>query len=202
MSRDPLAFENTRLGREVLGSSTVRVRRGTPEADMQTALMTLLVGPALAGQPRSPHGGMIPKYPELYLLRANNPNAGGQHSKAARGRAKAMGALADTPDLTLPVMRGPFIGLDVELKAPGGRPTAGQRAMHERLRAEGHCVVWVDSIEDAVAAIVGYLTLPRNHPSIADIGGFMLPEHDRWGRVAEWREKAARLLAPKRRGAE
>ncbi len=130
------------------------------EEDIQIAAMATLVGPALPGLPRNPLAGMIPKHPELMLLFAI-PNGGARHKKTA-GRMKAQGVLKATPDLNLPVARGPFIGLWIELKRPGEKPTEAQREMHRRLRGEGHAVVVNFSVEEVVAAVLGYLSLGRD----------------------------------------
>lgn len=164
------------------------------EEDMQIALMEFLVGPARPGQPRDPAGGMIPRYPDLYLLHAI-PN-GGARSKRTAGRMRAQGALASMPDLCLPVMRGPFIGLYLELKVPGQRPKPGQSDMHTQLRMRGHAVVTRNNVEEAAATVIGYLDLPPTLPSTLGITGFSYPAGApyEYERIAEWRRIAARVL--------
>ena len=127
------------------------------ESDIQIAAMATLVGPALPGLPRNPLAGMIPKYPELMLLHAI-PNGGARH-KATAGRMKAEGVLASMPDLNLPVARGPFIGLWIELKVPGKKARTGQAAMHAQLRNAGHAVVVACSVQEVVGTVLGYLVL-------------------------------------------
>lgn len=134
------------------------------EQDDQMALLELLVGKARKGEARDPAGGMILKYPDLYLLYAI-PNGGRGSSKAWVGRQKAMGLLRDMPDLHLPVMRGPFIGLYVELKRAGQKARPSQAVLHECLRAAGHCVVTAVGVEQGAAVILGYLALPKNRVS-------------------------------------
>jgi hypothetical protein len=93
--------------------------------------------------------------PELAMLYAV-PNGGHRHPATA-ARLKAEGVRRGVPDLCLPVARGGFHGLYVELKAEGGRPTVEQRAWIEALRALGYraevCVGW----ERAKAVIEEYL---------------------------------------------
>jgi len=171
------------------------------EADDQKALMELLVGPAIAGERRRPGLGLTWKHPELSLVYAINPNKGGQSSKAARGMAKAMGQLADMPDLHLPVMRGPFIGLYIELKREGGRSTPEQRALHAELRAQGHCVIECHGVEEGLTTVLGYLALPTNRPSARAVcGPGLAPGLTLDQRIEKWRAAATALLTPLRQG--
>lgn len=157
-------------GSPLLTETQARRRLQPSEEDMQIAAFTLLVGPAVPGRPRTAGGGMTPKYPELMLLYAI-PN-GGARSKRTAGRMKAQGVLASVPDVHLPVMRGPFASLYVELKVPGETPTEGQRDMHDTLRQHHHCVLVCWSVEQFVASVLGYLALPKGepglHPSLSD----------------------------------
>ena len=123
-----------------------RVR--TPEHLEQVALMQW------ASLPTS-----LKRYPELELLHAV-PNGGHRFISVAKAM-KAEGVKPGVPDLDLPVPRGPFIGLRIELKAKGGKESPPQRWWRERLTAHGHralvCVGW----EEAKRAIETYLALPR-----------------------------------------
>lgn len=141
------------------------------EMDDQIALMELLVGPARKGKPRDGDGGMIPLHPELYLLTACNPNKGGR-KPAAAGIAKAMGLMPSYPDLHLPVMRGPFLSLYLELKREGEKVGTTQRELHDLLRAQRNCVMSACGVEDGAAIVLGYLALPVNRPSVRPIGRF------------------------------
>lgn len=178
-----------------------RLDTGAQEADIQSEVMTRLVGPAIAGQPRQMGAGMTDEYPELFLLHAINPNKGGQRSKAARGRSKAMGLLADLPDLHLPVMRGPFISFWLELKRPGHYGTAGQRRMAELLGAQGNCVVEVQSVEEAIMATILYLSLGKNRPSARAVCGPGSEPGTLDERIRLWRARAHALLMPDRKRA-
>lgn len=63
------------------------------------------------------------KYPELNLL-YHVPNGGSRH-KAEAGRLRAEGVKAGVPDLCLPVARGQYHGLYIELKRQRGGRTSG-----------------------------------------------------------------------------
>ena len=73
------------------------------------------------------------KYPELTLM-YHVPN-GGKRSKAEAVRFKAQGVKAGVPDICLPVPRGKYHGLYIELKrVKGGRVSAAQEEYISALR--------------------------------------------------------------------
>ncbi len=74
--------------------------------------------------------------PDLELLYAV-PN-GGDRRKATAGKMKAEGQRAGVPDYALPVSRGAFHGLYIELKTPTGAPSREQRRWLQRLREQGY----------------------------------------------------------------
>lgn len=95
-------------------------------------------------------------YPELELLH-HIPN-GGKRGKAEAGRFKAEGVKAGVPDVSLPVARGGYHGLYVEMKRmKGGRVSEEQARCMELLRAEGYCAVVCRGWDAAAAVILGYL---------------------------------------------
>ena len=99
-------------------------------------------------------------HPELRLMFAV-PNGGHRH-KATAGRLKAEGVKSGVPDIILPVARGGFHGLYLELKRQKGtRPTAEQRQWLADLEAEGYRTDWCRGWEPAREVIVAYLALPR-----------------------------------------
>jgi hypothetical protein len=158
-------------GSPLLTAAGARRTLQATEEDMGIALMSLLVGPAWPGQARQLGDGMTDKYPELMLL-YHIPN-GGVRSKRTASRLKAAGALRALPDYCLPVSRGPFLSLYLELKRPGEQPRADQWAMMGALQVEGHCVQWCDRLDQALAVVLGYLDLaPRGvsmHPIASDL---------------------------------
>lgn len=150
----------------VLGPNSVLRARAALEAtrllesEVQMLVLEALIGKARPGQPRQLGDGLTGKYPDLMLVYAINPNKGGR-KKAAAGIARAMGLLADLPDLHLPVARGPFYSLYVEIKRDQyERSRPSQRFMQDQLRAAGHAVVEAHGVEEGVAPFLAYLTLP------------------------------------------
>ena len=94
--------------------------------------------------------------PELALLHAI-PN-GGQRSKATAGKLKAEGVQAGVPDLCLPVARGGYHGLYIELKHGRNQPTQEQKRWLMRLRAEGYRAEVAWEFEGALDLIERYLS--------------------------------------------
>ena len=78
------------------------------------------------------------RHPELSLL-FHVPN-GGKRSKVEAARFKAMGVQAGVPDLFLPVPRGAYHGLFIEMKAPKGRTSNAQNTWIEKLKSNGYAV--------------------------------------------------------------
>lgn len=101
------------------------------------------------------------RYPQLALMFAI-PN-GGQRSKATAGRLKATGVKAGVPDVFLPVSRGDFCGLFIELKRPKsdtkrkGVISDVQTKWHDGLSAQGYRVVTCYGYLSAVTQITDYL---------------------------------------------
>lgn len=110
--------------------------RQSPEFDMQCALFNWA-------------SLLSNLYPALRLLRGS---LNGVHlSKAQAGKAKAAGMLPGEHDVTLPVPRGGYTGLSIELKFGKNKPTKEQYEYGERLREEGwyvaYCWDWTEAAE-------------------------------------------------------
>jgi len=96
------------------------------------------------------------KYPELKLL-YHVPN-GGSRNKAEAGRLRAEGVKAGVPDLCLPVARGGYHGLYIELKRQrGGRASDLQVEWIEALMKQGYFVAICCGWELAAKTIMKYL---------------------------------------------
>ena len=96
------------------------------------------------------------KYPELALM-YHIPN-GGKRSKAEAVRFKAQGVKAGVPDICLPVARGKYHGLYIELKrVKGGRVSTAQEEYISALRKQGYRVEVCFGMEQARDVIVEYL---------------------------------------------
>lgn len=92
---------------------------------------------------------------ELELLYAI-PN-GLRTSPAQAGRAKASGLKSGVPDLHLPVSRGGFIGLWIEMKSERGRLQESQVWWHDRLISEGALVALCFNANHAIDTLLEYL---------------------------------------------
>ena len=100
-------------------------------------------------------GYQAKRLPELALLFAI-PN-GGFRTKATAAKLKAEGVKAGVPDICLPVAKGEYHGLWIELKAGRNKPTTTQVAWHLRLSREGYRVAVCWGWDSARGVIEEYL---------------------------------------------
>jgi len=102
-------------------------------------------------------------YPELELLNASANGAwipGSMMQKFATiKKLKALGCMRKGyPDIFLPVSRGVYCGLFIELKRKkGGSASKEQKRWLHRLSEEGYCAVMARGLEEAKAVILRYL---------------------------------------------
>ena len=94
-------------------------------------------------------------YPELKLL-YHVPN-GGKRNKVTAIRLKKEGVKAGVPDLCLPVPKGKWHGLYIEMKAQNGKLSKKQIWWIEQLRQQGYYVAVCYGWEQAKEMIVRYL---------------------------------------------
>jgi hypothetical protein len=98
-------------------------------------------------------------HPELELLFAV-PNGGARH-KVTAAKLKAEGVKAGVQDIVLPVPRGTFHGLFLEMKRrQGGALSTEQKWWRDKLYAQGYQTCVCKGWESARDAIVEYLALP------------------------------------------
>lgn len=96
------------------------------------------------------------QYPELELL-FHIPN-GGRRSKSEAARFKSEGVKAGVPDMFLPVARGKYHGLFIEMKRlKGGRVQEVQRKWMEKLRGQGYYTTVCHGWQEASDALQRYL---------------------------------------------
>lgn len=86
------------------------------------------------------------------------PN-GGYRTKSEAARLKAEGVSPGVPDLCIPVARGPYHSLFIEMKAKGGRLSDEQIGWMVRLRGEGMCAYGCIGAGNAIALIDQYMAL-------------------------------------------
>ncbi len=107
------------------------------------------------------------KYPDLKRLFAI-PNGGHRH-KATAAKLKAEGVRKGVLDLCLPVARGGYHGLFIEMKRiKGSYPTKDQKEEISELRADGYRAEVCKGWESAKDVLIDYLG--ENIPS----GGYMM----------------------------
>lgn len=97
------------------------------------------------------------RYPELALMHhvANER----QCSPAMGKLLKLMGVKPGVPDIDLPVARGKYHGLRIEMKTETGQTTVDQDWWGERLREQGYFVETCHGWESAIRVIEWYMGL-------------------------------------------
>lgn len=95
------------------------------------------------------------KFPELILLH-HIPNGGKRNITTAK-RLKMEGVKAGVPDIFLPVSRGQYHGLYIELKAGNNKTTENQDVWISRLQKQGYQVNVCYGWEEAAKTIESYL---------------------------------------------
>ena len=115
-------------------------------------------------------------HPELGML-YHIPN-GGKRDKLEAARLKLEGVKAGVPDLCLPVARGGYHGLYIELKAGKNKATPLQRRWITALEQEGYAAAVCTGWEQAAATLIDYLGIRGEElcsPSIRKGTGKSLP---------------------------
>lgn len=107
------------------------------------------------------------EFPELALLFAI-PNGGARNVIVAR-KLKAEGVKPGVPDLFLPVPRGSWHGLFIEMKAEGGRLSDLQEQWRVGLQQQGYRVAVCYGSHAALDVLQAYLALPP--AAVANRGG-------------------------------
>ena len=98
---------------------------------------------------------MSEKYPELKLL-FHIPN-GGKRTMSEAVRFKRAGVKAGVPDLFLPVARGGYHGLFIELKVGKNTPTKKQAEWLDALTEQHYKTAVCYGAEEALNELVRYL---------------------------------------------
>lgn len=97
------------------------------------------------------------RYPELELL-YHIPNGGKRDARTA-ANLKRQGVKAGVPDLHLPVARGGYNGLYIELKVGSNKPTQLQKKWLSSLNEQGYLAVVCYGWQEAAEQLINYLEL-------------------------------------------
>lgn len=131
-------------------SSTVYIKRSSEDTEQEVVIQWARMNSG--------------KWPELSLLH-HIPN-GGSRNKREAAHFKRMGVLAGVADLHLPVARGPWHGLYIEMKYGDGRLQSSQKDFLKLAAEQGvYCIVCY-SAEDAIDIIRQYVSRDTVHPNL------------------------------------
>ena len=95
------------------------------------------------------------RFPELELLYAV-PNGGHRHPATAK-RLQDEGVAPGVPDMCLPVPRGAYSSLYIEMKRIGNKPTPDQIEMHGKLTRYGNRVEVCYGAGEAWGVLMDYI---------------------------------------------
>lgn len=96
------------------------------------------------------------KYPELELLHAIPNGAFLKGGARQWAKLKLEGALSGIPDLHLPVPKGQYASLYIEMKKKGGKVSKEQQNIINKLIMHNNFVAVCYSADDAIKTLVGY----------------------------------------------
>lgn len=102
------------------------------------------------------------RYPELKLLH-HIPNEGKRSPQTAE-RLKSLGLLPGVPDLHLPIGRGLYCGLFIEMKYGENKVSKDQMLYMQAAAREGNYCCVCYNAEDAIITIGEYLRLWSREP--------------------------------------
>jgi hypothetical protein len=91
---------------------------------------------------------------------------GGKRYSPEAMKLKAEGLKSGVPDLCLPVARGGYHGLYIEMKRGDNKPTENQTKMLDALAAQGYLAVVCYGHNDAIDTLSEYLQLERTKPCL------------------------------------
>ena len=97
------------------------------------------------------------KWPELALLH-HIPNGGNRDAVEGK-HLKEQGVKKGVPDLCLPVPRGKYHGLYIEMKTETGRTSAEQDWWGEKLREQGYMWEVCHGCRSAIRVLEWYMNL-------------------------------------------
>lgn len=103
----------------------------------------------------------IPELAALYAIPNQNILLSKVKSQAHRYKvinySKAEGLKKGVPDLHLPVSRGGYLSLYIEMKVKNNKPDKTQEEWADRLSDLGNLVIYCWSAQDAIQVLVDYL---------------------------------------------
>lgn len=117
-------------------------------------------------------------YPSLRWL-YHCPNGGSRNGFEA-ANLKQQGVKAGVPDLHLPIARGRYIGLYLELKYRGGKVTESQVDWISGMVSEGHFAVVCYGMDAAVKVLLEYITLADQSAMSFENGTVVKSEEERY----------------------
>ena len=111
-------------------------------------------------------------HPKLKHIAYHVPNER-KTSKISGFILKQLGVLSGVSDVVIPVARGGFHGMYIEMKSTKGRLSDNQKSFLDNMAKEGYMAVCAHGFDSAKQFIEGYLKLPdsvkEHEKQIADL---------------------------------
>jgi hypothetical protein len=111
-------------------------------------------------------------HPKLKHIAYHVPNER-KTSKISGFILKQLGVLSGVSDVVIPVARGGFHGMYIEMKSTKGRLSENQKSFLDNMAKEGYMAVCAHGFDSAKQFIEGYLKLPdsvkEHEKQIADL---------------------------------
>ena len=114
---------------------------------------------ALESQEQAAYFEWAQYIPELKWAHAI-PN-GGRRDKKEAANLKRQGVKAGVSDIFIPLARGKYHGLYIELKTKTGKPSAEQKEFISDMHRNGYAAVFCYGAEEAIEATKQYLKLKK-----------------------------------------
>lgn len=96
-------------------------------------------------------------YCDLRQITIFHPANGGKRNASEAAHLKRLGVKAGVPDLVIPVARGGYHGLFIEMKVKPNKPTENQKQWIELLNNNGYLAVVCYGFEEAKKVIDEYM---------------------------------------------
>lgn len=159
----------TPKARQRRGGGSARSRRRTPtEDDIQIKAVAMLADEHPHAWSRIFH--VVNEQPQ-----SRTPTE--RHRAMLRGKKmKAMGRKPGVPDLMLPIARGGYFGLAIEVKTATGTMRPEQKQWKLGLESEGWQHAVCRTPENIVETVLGYM---RQRPTVGEIEGTVDCERDK-----------------------
>lgn len=124
--------------------------------------MSRKTDPGRSWRPEAEEQAAVIQYCDLRHIPVFHIPNGGSRNKAEAARLKGQGVRPGVPDLFVPVPKGGYAGLFIEMKTVNGRVSEAQKRWLRLLKQNGYCTRVCWRFEEAKNTIDRYIRLRRD----------------------------------------